>query len=104
MSDPPLQYPVSDRKSCGKGNQEGLPKSTGDPPMSDGTQKASNGPSRDKSTGIETSGVSDTSGELWPGNGDGGSGTDMGSRMRSSGSGINGVDNHDKSVACSISD
>ena len=48
------------------------------PPVSDGTQKACNGPSRDKSTGVETSGVSYTFGELCPGDGDGGIGTVMG--------------------------
>ena len=72
--------------------------------MSDGTQKASSGPSRDKSTVVETTGVSETFGELCPGDGDGGIGTDMGSRMRSFVSGINGVDNRDKSEACSIRD
>ena len=70
MSDPPQQYPVPDRKSCGKGNREGLPKSMGDPRCQTAPKTKSNSPSRDKSTGVETSGVSDTFGELCPGDGD----------------------------------
>ena len=70
-------------------------------PMS---QKAPRGPTRDKSIGEGTTGVSDVLGDWRTSNGDGGIGHDISSRIRSTGSGINGGDNRDKSVACSIRD
>ena len=73
-------------------------------PESDSTQKASSVHSRDKSTGALTSRVSNTFGECGPNFGDGGNGGVIGSRMRSSGSRINGINNCGKSVAWSIRD